>query len=374
MAEAEPKLDHWWAFPVGAGTHQLSAGARALLEAVRDDPSIRKVVLTRSRRVDLEGQNLRVLPFGTREALESPGSVRFGAYVDGDPDAQLEVPDALGLAPVRARGRGVAHCATRPDSQRGGSRDTGWPLARSPRAPRRWRALLPRPLPPWPTCGSRASRGTTSWSAVRPLPDDLARDEAALRARVGGRRLLVFWPRPGGVPPRLQAQQIERLRDWAARHNVVIGVREPVVDRADSWTFALGPLVGLGVSPRAVAYGTTVLRVADAVVTDEADEAVDFLLTGKQLLHLAAGARWGRHLGGSVLPAGALPFPVRCAGPSTPFSMPSTRPSSPSPRSTRTPTSAPSAWPSRTSTTATPGGWPGGCEVSSEASAPRATS
>ena len=41
----------------------------------------------------------------------------------------------------------------------------------------------------------------------------------------------------------------------------------------------------LGLSARSVPDPSVVLRVADAVVTDDADEAVDFLLTGRPLLH-----------------------------------------------------------------------------------------
>ena len=54
----QPKLAHWWAFPVAPDTHRLDPGARAIFEAVRDDPTIRKVVLTRSRRFDLVGENV----------------------------------------------------------------------------------------------------------------------------------------------------------------------------------------------------------------------------------------------------------------------------------------------------------------------------
>ena len=45
-----------------------------------------------------------------------------------------------------------------------------------------------------------------------------------------------------------------------------------------------------GVSPaRSLPDPSVVLRVADAVLTDDADETVDFLLTGRPLLHLLPG-------------------------------------------------------------------------------------
>src|SRR5690606_14763647 len=49
-----PKFDHWWAFPVCAYDHLLTGNERAVFEQVRNDPSIRKIVLTRRHRVDLE--------------------------------------------------------------------------------------------------------------------------------------------------------------------------------------------------------------------------------------------------------------------------------------------------------------------------------
>ncbi|QWZ07223.1 rhamnan synthesis F family protein [Nocardioides panacis] len=57
-----PKFDHWWAFPVDDRDHLLPGASRAVLEAVRDDPSVKKIVLTRSRRVDLAGENVTVAP------------------------------------------------------------------------------------------------------------------------------------------------------------------------------------------------------------------------------------------------------------------------------------------------------------------------
>ena len=57
-----PKFDHWWAFPVCGHEHTLTGNERAVFEEVRHDPSVKKVVLTRSRRVDVDGENVVVLP------------------------------------------------------------------------------------------------------------------------------------------------------------------------------------------------------------------------------------------------------------------------------------------------------------------------
>src|SRR5690606_23613044 len=61
-----PKHENWWAFPVCAFSGVFSGNERAVFEEVKDDPRIRKLVLTRGKPVDVDGANVEVLP------LESP--------------------------------------------------------------------------------------------------------------------------------------------------------------------------------------------------------------------------------------------------------------------------------------------------------------
>jgi len=242
-------------------------------------------VLTRSRQVELDGENLVVLPLGSRDGSEA--LARCGHVVlDGHPDGQLEVPMPAAWHRFVHVGGGLPIEPPRltPEDIEGESRLAACAVASHAEALAR-AAASSRPglAHLWPTGLPRHDLvlGPT-------LPDDLARDEADLRARLGGRRLLVFWPGPASAPPQVEPAQLARLAEWASRHDAVIGVRETVVDSRLSWTWALRDVVGVGVAARAVAHGSTVVRVADAVVTDGADEAVDFLLTGRRLVHWGA--------------------------------------------------------------------------------------
>src|SRR5699024_5123469 len=62
-----PTHDHWWAFPVCAFTDRFTGNERALYEAVKNDPSIRKIVLTRKRQVEVDGENVVVVPLRSPE-------------------------------------------------------------------------------------------------------------------------------------------------------------------------------------------------------------------------------------------------------------------------------------------------------------------
>ena len=307
MSRELAKYDHWWVFPVAAGSHRLSPGALAVLDVVRDDPSIRKVVLTRSRRIEVTGENVDVLPYGDREAMEL--LARCGqVLVDGLPDEQLDVPMPAAWHRFVQLGGGlpVSAASTAP-----GPADEEARLAARAVASRA--EALARAAGGSLTLEQHWLTGLPRHDLVtrKTLPAELEREQEALVERLDGRRLLVFWPRVAGVWAPLEPSELDRLADWARRHDAVVGVRETAVDRAGSWTHLLGPLVGVGVSPRAVTYPSTVLRVADAVVTDDADEAVDFLLTGRPLLHwLPARAEAGSRVTAHYPPEDYLPGPV----------------------------------------------------------------
>ena len=369
MAEEEPKLAHWWAFPVAPDTHRLDPGARALFEAVRDDPTIRKVVLTRSRRFDLDGENVVALPIDTREGQEQLARCRE-ILVDRPPRAALDLPLAKGSAPVRARRR-------RPPDRADGrwSRcDRG-----SKRVPRRsppttgastrwWRPAGPTPWPRPPprlstctSCGSPACHGTT-WSpaAWTRLPDDL-------RRRGAGAARPARWPPAAACCGRDRARPSAPVRRRRAglAGGVVPAATTPssacaraAVDRAGSHTQTLTPFGAWGLSARTCPIPRWCCRVADAVVTDDADEAVDFLLTGRPLLALTCRTGRPGRRAARPLPPRDRPCPdpvlyvVRGAD-----RRPRRRSSTPPTPSGRSRTSARSTSRSRTPTTCRAGAW-----------------
>jgi hypothetical protein len=294
----EAKLAHWWAFPVSPDTHRLDPGARAVFEAVRDDPTIHKVVLTQSRRLGLTGEDVVELPMTAREGQVQLMRCRE-IFVDRTPRAALGLPTTrtahhyvhvgaglpIGPTPLSLIRRGTdAYVNLASDYRRlhavlAASRADA--LARAASTPlglhQVWLTGLPR--------HDLVVRGLDA------LPDDLRTAELSLRQRLGGRRLLVLWPRPGRPARSFTENERTWLADWCRRHDTVLGVREGQVDHVGSHTQTLTPHGAWSLSVRAVPDSSVVLRVADVVLTDDADEAVDFLLTGRPLVHLLDEAR-----------------------------------------------------------------------------------
>ena len=312
MDEELPKFPHWWAFPVSPDTHRLDPSARAVFEAVRDDPTIRKVVLTRSRRIDLDGENVAILPLETREGQAELARCRE-ILLDRTPRATVDVPLPktwhhfvhlgsglpVGRGPLERMPRGskalqdLAADYRRLNAMVVASRADA--MAKAAGTPLNLHQL-------WLTGVPRHDLVTRAYDA---LPDDLRRAEQDLRRRLGGRRLVVLWPRPDRPARQFSDAERDRLAEWCRRHDAVLGVREGAVDRSGSLTQTLTPTGAWGLSARRVPDPSVVLRVAAAVVTDDADEAVDFLLTGRPLLLLEpeeAGDGAANYPPASVLP------------------------------------------------------------------------
>ncbi len=96
-----PKHPHWWVFPVDARTGVMSGEVRGLLEAVRDDPSVHKIVLAGQRPVKVGGTRVTTVPgesapgqmytlraqqlfvsAGARSDVNHPLSARHHRFVD----------------------------------------------------------------------------------------------------------------------------------------------------------------------------------------------------------------------------------------------------------------------------------------------------
>ena len=295
-----------WAFPVDFRDHQLPDNSRAVFEAVKDDPSITKVVLTRSKRLELTGSNVVVEPLlspaGRAELMRS-GVVLVGsqprrtlrAPVTPERQTVIAVRDGLLLerlgdttrepdAPERATdARGqltmvhpdpdpiVSSLVVASDTDRLAAVATYWPATFA----QTWSTGLP-------------------WhdflvSPEEALPDQHREQVGRLRDELAGRRLLLFTPAPRrGDRKAYEFTPVERdrLREWAKASDAVIGIREARHDLARPYTAQLGDFA-LDLSPMRYPLLPSVLRVASALLTDYSGTALDFAAHGGPVVSFA---------------------------------------------------------------------------------------
>ena len=169
-----PEHDHWWVFPVDPRTGVMSGELRGVFEAVRQDPSVKKIVLSGSRIVKYGGENVDAVPvesapgqmFGLRArtlfitvGLAATSTTRWPVATTGSSTRPTTGPGA-GRSSPRGPGRRASADRRRPTTP--GSR-----VSSSRRRRQRGRGAFP------PRPGGRVGAGS-------PRIDLLVRDEAAL--------------------------------------------------------------------------------------------------------------------------------------------------------------------------------------------------
>lgn len=306
--QATPKRPDLWVFAVDARTHTLPENSRAVLDQVADDPSLAKVILTRSRPVSLRGANVVCEPL-----LSPDGQAQLLAagvvFVADRPTVALTVPtrEALHrLVAVRHTGLSLVrlgHTATSAKHPGQIPTPADQPLKMLRKAPKRdLTAVLTASdvdhvaaiTAHWP------ARYTDGWRTGLPahdhllsatLPTDLAMQQERLGQELDGRRLVLLMPLPrrllqGSKPYSFSESEVQRLVAWGRRHDIVFGVREPFDDLERRCSAAFGELA-LDVSVSRFASTATVLRSTALLLTDYDGAALDFTLTGRPVISFA---------------------------------------------------------------------------------------
>jgi CDP-glycerol glycerophosphotransferase (TagB/SpsB family) len=293
-----PKFDHWWAFPVCGYDHTLTGNERAVFEEVRHDPSIKKVILTRSKPVDLDGADVHVVPLDSDAGREMLARcrhvfVKHGVAVNlGLPlDATLHnvvnlwhgIPlkrfgfaslDTVDHRDVVAREHAMNRCViASSEMDRLAMTAAFYPLTFDDV----WVTGLPR-----------------NDLLLRPddrLPSDLAAQQASLRAEVGDRRLVLYLPTFRNAQAagayRFSSEEKAFLADWCDRQGAVIGVREHMADSGRTYSRDFDDVGALGLSAARYPDIEVLYRVAAAMITDYSSCAVDFMLTRRPIVSFA---------------------------------------------------------------------------------------
>ena len=298
-ADAEtPTYDHWWAFPVCAYEHTLHGNDRAVFEAVRDDPSIKKIVLTRSRRVDLDGPNVVVVPLmspqGQHHLFRSgqvfvKHSMRLNVRRRLDP-AQHNVINLWHGIPLKRFGFAAVQPPRNPEGLARSHEASCAVITSSPIDTAAMTAAL-YPLTyehMWPT---GLPRNDFILAPHERLPADFQAEEQRLRDLVGDRRLVLFLPtskdRQSGAYYQFTEDQIAWLTDWCERNNAVLGVREHAANPTGNHLPMLAPTGALNLSAHRFPNVEVLYRVGDALISDYSSCLVDFLLTGRPVISFA---------------------------------------------------------------------------------------
>jgi len=293
-----PTFDHWWAFPVCAFTQQFTGNERALFEAVKDDPSIKKIVLTRKKYVPVDGENVVVLPLRSRDGQQHLMRARQ-IFIKHSPTRNIGFPVSPEQHNIINLWHGVP--LKRIGYASLDMRDDLGPLAQEHR---KCRAVIAASRVDATAMASAFYPLTYNdvWITGLPRHDFITRPEnelpvhlreqaARLESLLGGRRLVLFVPtfRQGQEDAYYTFSDAELawLRQWLEKHDAVIGVREHMADTAHVYGDALAAIGALNLSGTHFADVEVLYRQAAMLLTDYSSCFVDFMLTGRPMVSFA---------------------------------------------------------------------------------------
>ncbi len=293
-----PTHDHWWAFPVCGFTHRFTGNERAVFEVVKNDPSIKKIVLTRSKRIDVDGENVVTLPLRSRDGqyhlmrsrqifIKHSPTRNIGFPVSPEQHniinlwhgvplkrigyASLAMADKLGRLAREHRYCRAVIAASHVDAMAMAS--AFYPLTYNDV----WQTGLPR-----------------HDFVTRPraeLPVHLREQSDRLAQRLDGRRLVLFVPtfRHGHEDAyyHFSDDELTWLRRWLERNQAVLGVREHMADTACVYGTQLEAVGALNLSDTRFEDVEVLYRHAALLLTDYSSCFIDFMLTGRPAISFA---------------------------------------------------------------------------------------
>lgn len=293
-----PKYGNWWAFPVCAFTGVFSGNERAVFEQVKNDPLIRKIVLTRDKPVEVEGANVEVLP------LESPlGQHRLmragNIFIKHSPTRNLVYPVASNLHNIINLWHGI------PFKRIGYvSADMQDRLGRIAGEHAKCRAVISSskvdtlamaaafyPLSYTEIWNTGLPRNDFILRQTEHLPDDLRAQADRLSTMLNGKRLVLFMPTFRNAQEdayyRFSDEEKGFLSDWLQRNNAVLGMREHMADSVRVYSQQLAALDLMDLSDDAFPNVEILYRASSALITDYSSCFIDYMLTGKPAISFA---------------------------------------------------------------------------------------
>ncbi len=295
---ATPKYDDWWVLPVCGYSHLFNDNIRALFEHVKNDPTIKKIVLTRSKPVHVDGVNVVVAPLHSREGqfyllrarhIFLKHTVRSNIGVELSPKlhcfhnlwhgiplkrigyASLDFQDRLEYVANGNKLLTSVIAASKVDQN--AMATAYWPLTINDI----WLTGLPR--------------HDLILKPEDQLPADLRGQLARLRASLNGRKLILFAPTfrlaQGDGYYNFTQEERDALAELLEKNGYIMGVREHMADNARQYTSQLTGPNFVAVPETLYPCVEILLREAAIVATDYSSVFIDFLLTGRPVISFA---------------------------------------------------------------------------------------
>lgn len=300
LDEQTPKYNHWWAFPVCCHNSLFTDNIRALFEFVKNDRSIKKIVLTRKKEIHVSGKNIVVIPLYSKEGqyyllrsryiflkhsvgvnIGMPFSAKLHNFINlwhGIPlkrigQVSLDFQDQSKRSHNAKQNELLKSVICASNVDRLAMTSAYWPLTYHDM----WLTGLPR--------------HDFITQEFDQLPTHLQDQACALEKCLEGRKLILFAPTfrndHKDAYYAFSNDEVKLLSDFLDQNNLVLGVREHMADKARQYTSRLIGKNFLNLSEQFYPDIEVIYRYTAVLITDYSSAFIDFLLTKRPVISYA---------------------------------------------------------------------------------------
>jgi len=288
-----------WVFPVCFYDHLLTGNDRAVFEYVKNDPRIRKVVLTRSKDIVLSGVNVHFYDIGTAEAQQIILRSK-NIFLKHGPTINIPYPcvkegrnfinlwhgiplKKIGIASLDVFGERAVRMKKHHLLNRC--------IIASSKVDRLAMTSAFHPLTYNDVYITGLPRIDLITMPESDLPEDMQQELNVLRELLAGKKLVLYAPTFRNAQDDayfdFSDKQLSDLENLLSSNNAVLGVREHMADTAKSYNEALSEIGCLNFSAENIVNIEMLYRLADVLITDYSSCYIDFLTTRKPIISFA---------------------------------------------------------------------------------------
>ena len=297
-----PKNDRYWIFPVYfIGEGHFTDNVLAVFEEVKNDPSIKKILLRRRADLSVEGKNVVILPMRSPLAVwyllrSGVFFVQHSVWLDFA-EARYQIVDPLDRKIIN-----LWHGIPIKDISH---RNTGIVNERALREMENYRIIASSEndcrnmqkaffkTPPDRFWITGLPRNDFLVREERRLPEICRKDIKAIRSLCGDKKLILYAPtyretnEEGAEHYNFNDKELERLEEWLRANNAAMGVRYHPYRRPKSYEKMLRREHFIDLSDEIIADVRNAIRMAEIVITDYSSLYVDALYISKRCISFA---------------------------------------------------------------------------------------
>jgi CDP-glycerol glycerophosphotransferase (TagB/SpsB family)/glycosyltransferase involved in cell wall biosynthesis len=294
-----PKDPNLWVFPVCYYDHLLTGNDRALFEHVKNDPRIRKVILTRSKQIEMTGLNVYHFNIDTAEAQQIILRAK-NIFLKHGPKINIPYPceyikrnfvnlwhgiplKRIGVSSLDVEGARIENIIAhnKPNKCVISSSKIDRLAMTAGFYPLTYSQVPITGLPRIDLISMKESE----------LPIDLQLELSSLRSTLAGRKLVLYAPTFRNAQTDgyygFSAQELTNYKQLLSSNNAVLGVREHMADQAKSYNDILSDIECINLHSDNYPNIEMLYRLAHVLITDYSSCYIDYLSTRKPVISFA---------------------------------------------------------------------------------------